>query len=218
MYRNTKDVLKSIHDEHEDRLKYHIISQGSFFSNIIENSSSKINAVWSLAQHNLPKNIFNLTIRYINNSLPTCKNLVKWGMSSTSDCLFCLLDENLLHVVSGCNTYLVQCRYTWRRDSILNFLALSFQSVRNPVIYADLPGFINPSAMTGDNFRPDLLLVLPKKCLYILELTVGFESNIRKNSHRKHSKYQWALLGLWILLAVLFYPCSMKYVSIILFK
>ena len=115
----TKDVLKAIHDEHEDRLNNHLISQGSFFLNIIENLSSKINAVWSLAQRNLPKNIFNFTIRYINNSLPTRKNLVKWGMSSTSDCSFCLLPETLPHVVSVCNTYLVQGRYTWRHDSIL---------------------------------------------------------------------------------------------------
>ena len=110
-------------------------------------------------------------------------------MSPTSDCSFCLLSETLLHVVSGSNTYLVQGRYTWRHDSILNFLGLSFQSVRDSVIYADLPGFINPSAITGDNLRPDLLLVLPNKCIYILELTLGFESNIRKNSHRKHTKY-----------------------------
>ena len=110
-------------------------------------------------------------------------------MSSTPDCPFCLLPESLLHVVSGCNTYLSEGRYTWRHDSILNFLALSFQSVHDSIIYADLPDFINPSAITGDNLRPDLLLVLPNKCLYILELTVGFESNIRKNSERKHTKY-----------------------------
>ena len=66
---------------------------------------------------------------------------------------------------------------------------LSFQSVRDSVIYADLPGFINPSAITGDTLPPDLLLALPHKCLYILELTVEFETNIRKNSHRKHRKY-----------------------------
>ena len=189
MYRNTKEVIKAIHDEHEDRLKTHLISQGSFFSNIIDNSLSKVNSVWSLAQRNLPKNIFNFTIRYINNSLSTRKNLVKWGMSPTSDCSFCLLPETLLHVVSGCNTYLVQGRYTWRHDSILNFLASSFQSVGDSIIYADLPGFLNPCVITGDSLRPDLLLVLPNKCLYILELTVGFESNIRKNSHRKHTKY-----------------------------
>ena len=151
-----------------------------------------MNSVWSLAQRNLPKNIFNFTNRYINNSLPTRKNLVKWGTSSTSDCSFCLLPETLpetlLHVVSGCNTYLVQGRYTWRHDSTPTILALFFKFVRDSIIFADLPGFINPSATTGDNLRPDLLLVLPNKCLYILELTVGFESNIRKNSHRKHTK------------------------------
>ena len=43
--------------------------------------------------------------------------------------------------------------------------------------------------MTGDNLRPDLLLFLPNKDLYILELAVGFESNIRKNSHPKQTKY-----------------------------
>ena len=66
---------------------------------------------------------------------------------------------------------------------------MTFQSVRDSIIYVDLPGFISPSAITGDDLRPDLLLVLPNKSLYILELTVGSESNIRKNSHRKHKKY-----------------------------
>ena len=112
-------------------------------------------------------------------------------MSPTSDCSFCLLPKTLLHVVSGCNTYLSEGRYTWRHDPILNFLALSFQSVRDSIIYADLPGFINPSAITGNNLRPDLLLVLPNKWLYILELTVGFESNFRKNSRRQHTKYNY---------------------------
>ena len=91
-------------------------------------------------------------------------------MSSTSGCSFCLLPETLLHVVSGCNTYLSESRYTWRHDSILNFLGLSFQSVRDSVIYADLPGFINPPAITRNNLRPDLLLVLPNKCLYHIKM------------------------------------------------
>ena len=40
-YRNTKDVLKAIQSDHEDRLKHHLIFQGSFFSNVIEKSLSK---------------------------------------------------------------------------------------------------------------------------------------------------------------------------------
>ena len=48
---------------------------------------------------------------------------------------------------------------------------------------------MNPSAVTGDSFQPDLLLTIWKKCLYILELTVGFESNLQVNANRKHQKY-----------------------------
>ena len=69
IYKNTKEVLKAIQNEHEDRLKTHVISQGSFFSNIVETSLSSVNSIWSLAQRNLPKNIFNFSIRCINNSL-----------------------------------------------------------------------------------------------------------------------------------------------------
>ena len=65
--------------------------------------------------------------------------------------------------------------YTWSHDSILNFLALSFQSVRDSIVFAGLSRFINPSTITGGNLRPDLLLALPNKCFYILEITVGFE-------------------------------------------
>ena len=79
VYRNTKMVLKAIHDEHEDRVKNYLVSQSSFFSNIIDNSLPKVNSVWSLVQRNLPKNIFKFSICYIN-SLPTRRNLVKWGM------------------------------------------------------------------------------------------------------------------------------------------
>ncbi len=56
-------------------------------------------------------------------------------------------------------------------------------------IYVDLPGFISPSVITGDELRPDLLLTIENKIVYILELTVGFETNLKTNSDRKHEKY-----------------------------
>ncbi len=56
-------------------------------------------------------------------------------------------------------------------------------------MYVDLPGFISPSVITGDELRPDLLLTIENKILYILELTVGFETNLKTNSDRKHEKY-----------------------------
>ena len=56
-------------------------------------------------------------------------------------------------------------------------------------IYADIPEFQNPSILTGDVYRPDLLLVIPDKSLYIVELTVGYETNLHKNVERKREKY-----------------------------
>ena len=35
-YKNTKDVLNTIRKQHEDKLQHHLISQGSFFYNIIK--------------------------------------------------------------------------------------------------------------------------------------------------------------------------------------
>ena len=126
---------------------------------------------------------------YYNNSLPTRKNMARWGLSQSPDCSFCLNPESLLHVVAGCQHYLD--RFTWRHDSILNFIAKSLQPVINvqSSLYADVNGFLNPSIITGENYRPDLLFLIQSKCLYVLELTVGFESNLNNNAVRKKEKY-----------------------------
>ena len=128
-------------------------------------------------------------MRYINNSLPTRKNMTRWGLSQSPDCSFCLNLESLLHVVAGCQQYLY--RFTWRHDSILNCIAKSLQPVINvhSSLYADVNGFLNPSII-GENYRPDLLFLIQSKCLcYVLELTVCFESNLNNNAVRKKEKY-----------------------------
>ena len=57
------------------------------------------------------------------------------------------------------------------------------------MLYVDLAGFLNPSIVTGDKYRPDLLLTTKDNCLYIIELTVGYETNLGNNSKRKQDKY-----------------------------
>ena len=152
-------------------------------------SLSSVNSIWSEAQSHLPKNIYNFTIRYINNSLPTHKNMARWGLSQSPDCSFCLNPESLLLVVAGCQQYLD--RFTWRHDLILNFIAKSLQPVINVYssLYADVNGFLNPSIITGENYRPDRLFLIQSKSLYVLELTVGFESNLNNNAVRNKEKY-----------------------------
>ena len=181
VYKSAKEVLKDFRSNQEDKLLHHQTSQGFFITNVIKFSFSSVNSVWSSVQSNLPKNINNFTIRYINNSLATRKTLFRWGSSQSPDCSFCLNSESLLHVVAGCQHYLE--RFTWRYDSILNFIATSLQTAINDrsSLYADVNGYLR----TGDTFRPDILFLIHSKCLYILELTVGFESNLCKNAMRK---------------------------------
>ena len=56
------------------------------------------------------------------------------------------------------------------------------------------PNFCRPYAYVASNsFRPNLLLAIAKKCLYILELTVGFECNLQVNSNRKYQSYHYLI-------------------------
>ena len=186
VYNSTKDVLKDFRSGHEDKLLNQLTCQGSFYSSVTKFSLSQLNKVWSTAQSKLPKNIYNFTIRYINNSLPTRKNLSKWGISSNPECCLCLRPETLLHVVAGCQSYLD--RFTWRHNSILNFLANTLKTVDGATLFADLHGFKSPSILTGDTYRPDLLL--SNGNLYVVELTVGYETNLENNVERKKAKYR----------------------------
>ena len=92
--------------------------------------------------------------------------------------------------------HLDEGRFTWRHNSALKFIANSFQSIVGSTLYVDLPGFLSPCIITGDIFRPDLLLVTKDTKLFVLELTVGFETNLNINSQRKKDKYQELLQAL----------------------
>ena len=115
--------------------------------------------------------------------------MARWGLPQSPNCSFCLNPESLLHIVAGCQRYID--RFAWRHDSILNFIAKLLQPVINDhsSLYADVNGFLNPSIITGENYRPDLLFLIQSKCLYVLELTVGFESNLNNNAVCKEEKY-----------------------------
>ena len=80
-------------------------------------------------------------------------------------------------------------RYTWRHNSALNFLATSLKAIEGSSLFADIPGFSSPSIITGDNLCPDLLLRTKENILYVLELTIGLETNLNCNAERKRLKY-----------------------------
>ena len=58
--------------------------------------------------------------------------------------------------------------------------------MKDAKVYADLPGYNSPSIITGDEYRPDMLLLTTENTLYVAELTVGHESNLEKTVSAKN--------------------------------
>ena len=76
---------------------------------------------------------------------------------------------------------------------MLNFLALSLQCLDNCTFYVSLPQYLFPFLVTGENLRPDMLISTLSNTRYVLELSVGFETNLDNNGHRNFTKYRYLL-------------------------
>ena len=170
-FQNTKQVLKAVQHKHKDRIKNTLLSQGLVISSILKFSCQTTSIIWSTVQQNMPRNIFNFSIKYLSNTLPTRKNLCKWSFSQSSACSFCLQSETLQHMISSCKCYLGEGRYTCRLDSVLLYLANTFSSLSQWKIYADLLSFTSPCLFTSDSLCPELLLFTGNNTLYIIELS-----------------------------------------------
>ena len=188
--------MTAIPEDNESRITHDLKSQGFIISCILTHASSKTCSLWSIVQQSMPNNFFNFSVKYLNNTLATRKNLCKWSISQSAACSFCLQSESLQRVVSSCKLYLKDDRYTWCHNSVLLSLAKTVSSFSDCLLYADLPSCLPPSVITGDSLRPDLVFISKNSILYILELTVGFESNVQINSDRKASKYSSLILDL----------------------
>ena len=62
---------------------------------------------------------------------------------------------------------------------MLKFLAQTLPSLKPSKFYVDVSGYLSPSILIGESLRPDMLLGIEDKCLYIIELTISFETNLK---------------------------------------
>ena len=187
----SKNVIKDLRERKQEHITRNLTTQNLVVKALWQESFTGNVKTWNTALNKLPKNIYNFTQRYLNNTLPTLKNMCRWKKKDNSLCFSCLQPQTLQHVVSGCKIHLKEGRYNWRHDSILKTLADFIISVNKQVeIYVDLdlPGYRSPCIVTGESERPDIVITLKDK-IYIIELTVGFETRIKDNAHRKKEKY-----------------------------
>ena len=66
---------------------------------------------------------------------------------------------------------------------------LNLESIKNASLIVDLRSFLSPCIITGEQVRSEMLLSTANNILYIIELTVGFKTNIDNNACRRYEKY-----------------------------
>jgi len=71
---------------------------------------------------NLPRNIFNFSAKYHDNTLPTRKISVSRHFPQSSNFSFCFQSETLEHVVSSCKSYISMTVDTLGDITVLIFL------------------------------------------------------------------------------------------------
>ena len=189
---SAKHALKDIRQNKIGNIVNNLTSQSLVIKAMWEESFAENVAHWHSTMNSLPKNIYNFITRYLNNTLPTLKNLTLWKLSSSGLCKACLNPQNLQHVITSCKIHLEQGRLTWRHNSVLKTLA-EYLSINDQsrTVYADVVGFENPSVVSGLHDRPDMMILNNiSNTISVIELTIGFETNLSKNCLRKTTRYK----------------------------
>ena len=83
-HRDTKQVPNAVQKDNEMCIIHELKSQGFMGTSILTPASSRTRSLWSTAQQNMQRNIFNFSIKYLKNTLATRKNLNKWAIFQSS--------------------------------------------------------------------------------------------------------------------------------------
>ena len=94
--------------------------------------------------------------------------------------------------MGGCKATLDEKWYNWRHDLILAVLLNFIKTAKNIKIHCDIEVYMNPSVIKTEN----IIVTENESTIFVLELTVGFETNIDLNTKRKAKKYKEMLKSL----------------------
>ena len=186
-FQSTREVLTQTRQSKTEKITG-LKSQSEIVTSVWQEALVSTRNKWFSVQKVLPKNIFNFTIRYFNNTLATKSNMQKWGKALTKICDYCPEVRTLNHVVAACKSALREGRYTWRHNSILLKLSLIIKS-KVKHLYVDLPDYLSPTMITGEDLRPDMVICDNSGKWYVLELICCYVTNISKSVSRKEQKY-----------------------------
>ena len=160
--------------------------------------------LWNCIVDGLPKGQLSFLLRAGSDTLPTPMNLHRWKFRVSQVCPLCRQPSpcTTAHILSGCPTALLDGRFTWRHDSVLNQLRnnLLLHLDCSWAIFINIPGLrasdappsTIPLNVVVTPYRPDLVAV-KGQTLHLVELTVcGNTPNAMAAAHnRKANKLEY---------------------------
>ena len=198
-----QEFLKSIKDHvkidtvirSEEEMSEHVktlTKQGDFLQIGL---AERGDVIWKSFIYNMKKGTLKFYLNSVSNTLPTGNNLLQWGKATSDRCKLCQNRETTCHVLNGCKVALDQGKYTWRHDSILQYVADSLDESKYS-FYVDIPGKQHsnggtmPTELLITALRPDITILDKKnKTFAIFELTCPLEPNLKKRHTEKSNKY-----------------------------
>ena len=160
--------------------------------------------LWNRIVDGLPKGQLSFLLRAGSDTLPTPTNLHRWKFRVSQVCPLCRQPSpcTTAHILSGCPTALLDGRFTWRHDSVLNQLQnnLLLHLDCSWAIFINIPGLrasdappstIPPNVVVTP-YRPDLVAV-KGQTLHLVELTVcgNTPSAMAAAHNRKANKLEY---------------------------
>ena len=165
--------------------------QGELLRDTPDQAAAK---VWSLAVGNLSSSATKFILNAACDTLPHNSNLSLWGRGVPSGCPLCGQKQTLLHILNHCPVALELMRFNHRHDAVLIVISELVRANLTPSqeMIADLPGstYQYPQHISCTDARPDIVVWDDiSKNVYLIELTVCFETNFEVARERKVSRY-----------------------------
>ena len=126
-----QEFLQSIKDQFridtvirsEEEMSEHVktlMKQGDFLQIGL---AERGDVIWRSFIYNMKKGTLTFYLNSVSHTSPTGNNLLQWGKATSDRCKLCQNRETTCHVLNGCKVALDQGKYTWRHDSILQYVA-----------------------------------------------------------------------------------------------
>ena len=191
LQRTAKSFLRSEEDDERHEQLCQLPAQG-VMARAWDDKSPEL---WVKALQGLPPEPHKFTLCASTDTLPTNANLSTWGKKSSDACQLCRSHRQTLHhVLNICPAAMDLRWYSRKHDKVLTVLGGFIRDHLPPsfTMTIDSPSepYSFPHQITATNLRPDIVWWSEHQSeLWLLELTVSYESVVAGARDRKCAKY-----------------------------